>query len=70
MSVKKQSESAITLVCCKCGEEFVKASVTASYLGAEFPIELWKCHGCGVVYIPEELAVGKMLKVEQALEDK
>lgn len=70
MSMEKQSVGGVPLVCCKCEREFAKAKVTASYLGGEFPIELWRCPGCGVVYIPEDLATGKMLKVEQALEDK
>jgi len=56
--------------CGKCNEELVKAKATASYMGAEFPIELLRCPQCGFVYVPEELATGKMLQVEQALEDK
>jgi predicted RNA-binding Zn-ribbon protein involved in translation (DUF1610 family) len=31
---------------------------------------LWKCPECGKVLIPKELATGRMLQVEQALEDK
>jgi len=58
------------LVCRKCDKTLEKAKVTASYLGNEFQIELWKCPGCGMVYVPESLATGKMLRVEQALEDK
>ena len=44
--------------------------VTVSYLGSEFPVELLRCPSCGTVFVPEELATGKMLQVEQALEDK
>jgi hypothetical protein len=29
-----------------------------------------KCPGCGMAYVPEELAEGKMQQVEQALENK
>jgi uncharacterized OB-fold protein len=29
-----------------------------------------KCASCGTVFVPEDLATGKMLQVEQALEDK
>ena len=29
-----------------------------------------KCPKCGFVYVPEELALGKVLAVERALEDK
>jgi len=44
--------------------------VEASYLGQSFPVELPRCPSCGFVYVSEELALGRMLKVEQALEDK
>ncbi len=57
-------------ICAKCHQPLALAKVTASYLGSEFPIEMWKCPGCGKVFIPEALALGKMQQVEQALEDK
>lgn len=57
-------------LCAKCNKPLVPRKVIASYLGSEFPIELWKCPGCGKVLVPKELATGKMLQVEQALEDK
>jgi hypothetical protein len=44
--------------------------VDISYLGNSFPVELLKCPNCGLVLIPEELALGKMAEVEKALEDK
>jgi len=59
-----------TLICAKCDVEMQQGGVKASYLGSEFPIELLKCPSCGMVYVPESLANGKMLQVEQALEDK
>jgi hypothetical protein len=58
------------LVCGKCQQEFVLGKVMVSYLGNSFPVELMKCPGCGMAYVPEELASGKMYKVEQSLEDK
>jgi len=58
------------LICGKCKLPLKLGKVTATYLGSEFPVELWKCHGCGKIFVPEELAIGKMLRVEQALEDK
>ncbi|MGB9406899.1 MAG: DVU_1557 family redox protein [Terracidiphilus sp.] len=58
------------LICGKCNLPLVLGKVIATYLGSEFPIELWKCPGCGKIFVPEWLATGKMLQVEQALEDK
>lgn len=57
-------------VCGKCKRALVPGKVIASYLGSEFPIELWKCPECGKVLVPRDLATGRMLQVEQALEDK
>ena len=58
------------LICAKCREPLVLGKVSANYLGNAFPVDLPRCPGCGFVYVPEELALGKMLQVEQALEDK
>lgn len=58
------------MLCGKCNLALIYGKVTVSYMGQNFPIELLHCPGCGLVFIPEDLAVGKMLKVEQALEDK
>lgn len=58
------------LICVKCGSPLTVGKVTLSYLGSNFPVELPKCQKCGLVYIPEALARGKMQQVEEALEDK
>jgi hypothetical protein len=58
------------LVCKKCQQELVMGKVTVSYLGGKFLIELLKCPSCGLVYVPESLATGKMEQVELSLEDK
>ena len=58
------------LVCAKCRQPLVLGKVNASYLGNAFPVDLLRCPGCGFTYVPEALALGKMLQVEQALEDK
>jgi len=41
-----------------------------SYLGHSYYADILKCPGCGEVYIPEELAKGRMSEVETMLEDK
>ena len=58
------------LMCKKCQQEMTLGKVVVTYMGSKFPIELLKCPSCGMSYVPESLAVGKMLQVEKALEDK
>jgi hypothetical protein len=59
-----------TWVCGHCGGPLEAAKVTISYLGNAFPVDLLKCPRCDLVFIPEELAMGRMVEVEKALEDK
>lgn len=56
--------------CARCRVPLAASKVSVSYLGSTFPLELLRCPTCGFVYVPESLATGKMLKAEQALEDK
>ncbi len=56
--------------CVKCDRPLVTGQVTAEYLGNRFTIDLARCPKCGFVHVSEELALGKMAEVEQALEDK
>ncbi len=58
------------LICAACDRPLEIGKVEASYLGQKFPVELPRCPSCGFVYVSEGLALGRMLKVEQALEDK
>ena len=67
---KQTSSHSERLVCVSCGLEMVPTKVTVSYLDGSFPVELLSCPQCGYSYIPEELAMGKMLRVEKELEDK
>jgi hypothetical protein len=60
----------LQLECVKCKRALEVGPIQATYLGQTFPVDLPRCPSCGFVYISEELASGKMLKVEQALEDK
>ena len=60
----------VKLMCMKCGVTLVKGKAKFLYLDNGFPVELPVCPGCGFVYVPEELALGKVASVERALEDK
>ena len=56
--------------CRKCRQKLGLGPVTVEYMGNQFTVELPRCPECGLVLIPEELALGKMAEVEQILEDK
>jgi len=56
--------------CACCGVPLALGKVMISYLGSAFPVDLLKCPSCGQVYIPEDLALGKIAEVEKSLEDK
>lgn len=67
---QEKDQAQPNIICEKCGIKLTLGKVTLSYLGSSFPVELYKCAQCGLVFIPEELAKGKMDQVERALEDK
>ena len=58
------------LTCMKCKVPLQKGKAKVMYLDNGFPVELPVCPQCGFVYVPEESALGKVLSVEKALEDK
>jgi hypothetical protein len=66
----EQTSQQQKIICVKCDIPLTLGKVTLSYMGSNFPVELYKCSQCGLVFIPEELARGKMQQVEAALEDK
>jgi RNase P subunit RPR2 len=57
-------------MCAKCNLPLVSGQVMVAYLDSAYPVELLKCPQCGLVLIPEDLALGKMVEVEKMLEDK
>ncbi|HHW06454.1 MAG TPA: hypothetical protein GXX34_02805 [Clostridia bacterium] len=65
-----ENNPAKAVICAKCNEPLALGKVTLSYLNNSFPVDLYKCPQCSLVFIPEELALGKMEQVEKALEDK
>jgi len=56
--------------CARCGETLEPGKVTVAYMKSRFTVDLMKCSECGLVFIPEDLATGKMAEVEKILEDK
>lgn len=59
-----------TWKCGKCKEELKVKKIVFSYLGRKFSHEVHACPKCGKVFIPKELAEGRMAEVEEQLEDK
>jgi hypothetical protein len=58
------------ILCARDGVPLVAGKVEMTYQGHFFPVDLLRCPVCGEVFIPEELAVGRILEVEQTLEEK
>jgi hypothetical protein len=58
------------LICCKCQKELKPEKTNFSYLGHSFYTDALKCPGCGEVFIPEDMARGRIADVEMQLEDK
>ena len=56
--------------CAECHQPLQPTKVNVTYLNSVFNVELMACSHCGFILVPEHLAVGKMLEVEQLLEDK
>jgi uncharacterized Zn finger protein len=66
-----KSESNVKKIICGIdGAQLEEAVAHFSYLKRDFKHAVLRCPVCGQVYIPEELATGKMREVETALEDK
>jgi uncharacterized OB-fold protein len=68
--VKTEISNDDGLICDKCGKLLIPAKVHIKYMKSTFPADLLRCPDCGLVYVPEELATGKMAEVERTLEDK
>jgi predicted RNA-binding Zn-ribbon protein involved in translation (DUF1610 family) len=58
------------IICAKCQKELQPTKTYLSYLGHSFSADILRCPDCGQVYIPEELAKGRIAEVEMQLEDK
>ncbi len=58
------------LICAQCQIPLKPGKAHITYMKSTFPVELLSCPKCHAVYVPEELALGKMLEVEKTLEEK
>lgn len=58
------------LICNKCKKPMIMRRADFTYLEHTFHTDVYRCPACGMVYIPQELAEGKMAEVEVTLEDK
>ena len=58
------------LKCGICNVSLVVKKTSFSYLERAFSHEVERCPKCGKVFIPMDLAEGRMAEVEQQLEDK
>ena len=70
MNEKDAASEKTVLLCTECDLPLEVGKVNVSYLGGTFPVDLLRCPRCGTVFVPEELALGKMADVEKLLEDK
>ena len=70
MSPSEDQNKAVQWKCSKCNLPLEPGKVMVSYLGNSYPVDLLRCPSCGLVMVPEDLALGRMNEVEKALEDK
>jgi hypothetical protein len=64
------SEEPATVTCANHGVPLELGKIDMTYQGHTFPVDVLCCPVCGLALIPEELAKGRMLEVEQTLEEK
>ncbi len=67
---RRDKDSTQVWSCSSCGGELSPMKVGFAYMTGEFEIDLPACGACGLVLVPESLALGKMAEVERILEDK
>jgi len=70
MSQTEDQPKPVLWKCSKCNLPLEPGKVMVSYLGNSYPVDLLRCPSCGLVMVPEDLALGRMAEVEKALEDK
>jgi len=68
--MSSQTEGGANWICDNCNRPLEQVMVGFTYMKGNFEVPLPACTGCGLVMIPEELALGKMAEAERILEDK
>ena len=58
------------VICDLCNRKLERRKVKLKYMKYYMEAELLQCPVCGQVFIPEELAEGKISDVEKSLEEK
>ncbi len=56
--------------CGKCGADLEPTKVEVGYMEANTPWSCPRAPNAALCFVPEELALGKMVEVEKILEDK
>lgn len=69
-NAKQEEKPDEKLMCsrCQCPLELIELRIT--YLDRHFTHKVPRCPKCGQVFIPQELAEGKMSQLEKSLEEK
>lgn len=70
MTTTPKIENDERIRCERCDRELELMEVRAKYLKSDFPTKVLACPGCGQIYIPEALVLGKIGEVERTLEEK
>jgi hypothetical protein len=70
MTENTKSQPALGWVCNRCNKALEDKKVRLQYMRMIFALDLPTCPDCGMFFISEELATGKMAEAEQILEDK
>ena len=65
-----RNEDENRLICARCDAPLEKCETKFDYLGHKFTHLAPKCPICGMVYVSEELAAGRIAEIETLLEDK
>jgi hypothetical protein len=64
------AEEVTAWTCTACGGGLTLSKVFFSYMKGNFEVDLPACTRCGLVLVPEDLVLGKMVEAERILEDK